>query len=385
MNKCRSGYTLIPVILFLFLLQVHNSLAQQAFSPPKNKVLVVSGGGARGAWGVGVVSVLYQMNGGYRAVFGTSTGSLMAPFIILQKFDELEQIYGNISQSDIFNQNPFKLTCDCTNFTASTKIRGFKAVVRFIFGKKTFGESKNLLKLIHQKLTQDDYNLLIDYYHAYQAMFAVAVTNTRTGNVEIKTDTGYTKSRDDYDRLCRWIWASANEPIFMSYVRMDSSYYVDGGVREVIPIQDALQYAISNSQIDSVEVIVNNSRIPGTQQWDVHGGGILYGLERLLDIYNMGTVAYNEQYAELLAKYYDATNHDPVSNVPGTVLPLRKIHLRIHYMPDSVAEKYPDALGFCKCSMMELIRQGKIYANTNGPCIDMDLDTRTIRAFTTKN
>ena len=384
MGKSYPLFIIRLSLVSLFLFQVRHSIAQQSFTPPKNKILVVSGGGARGAWGVGVVSELYRKNGGYKAVFGTSTGSLMAPFILLQKFDTLEQVYSNVSQSDIFNQNPFKLNCDCTNFTATTKLKGFKAVVRFIFGKKTFGESKNLLKLIQQKLTMDDYNLLIDYFNQYHVMLAVAVTNTRTGNLEIRTDTSYTKTKEDYDKLCRWIWASANEPLFMSYVKMDSSYYVDGGVREVIPIQEALEYAISHKDIDTVEVIVNNSKIPETQQWDLNGGGLLYGLERLLGIYNMGTVSYNERFAELLAKYYDATNGSSPGTGADSAAPSRKIHLRIHYMPDSVAAKYPDALGFCKCSMLELIREGKDYANTPVR-VDRDFDARSIRAFMKKD
>ena len=83
------------------------SNAQETFQKPGNRILVVSGGGARGAWGVGVVSSFYKTSGGYKAVFGTSTGSLMAAFILLQQFDELDglsmHLYPNPVKNRYFN------------------------------------------------------------------------------------------------------------------------------------------------------------------------------------------------------------------------------------------------------------------------------------------
>ena len=62
-----------------------------------------------------------------------------------------------------------------------------------------------------------------------------------------------------YDAFCHWVRASANEPLYMSYVPINDTNYVDGGVREVIPIQDGLEYALDHD-IDVVDVIINNSR-----------------------------------------------------------------------------------------------------------------------------
>ena len=48
------------------------------------RAIVLSGGGAKGAWGVGVVKALMEQDITYDIAIGTSTGSLMAPFILAE-------------------------------------------------------------------------------------------------------------------------------------------------------------------------------------------------------------------------------------------------------------------------------------------------------------
>ena len=362
--------------------------AQPATNTP-NRLLVISGGGARGAWGVGVISELIRRHGGYKAVFGTSTGSLMAPMILLKDMDTLEQAYSNVTQSSIFNKNPFNVTYDATTGTVTTSLKTFNALWRFIWGCKTFGETKNLLKLIKQFLTPTRYDSLLQGFHDSQLMLAVAVTNTRTGNLEMIYDTAFTKDR--YDELCHWIWASANEPLYMSYVKMGNAYYVDGGVREVIPIQEGLKYAIDHD-IDSIDVVINNAKTPINQNWDAGSSGILSGLERLLGIYDLGTVKYNESYARLLANYFNEVGALPQPNEHVSSSPLsladsakQYIHLKFYCMPDTLAQKYQNELGFVKAPMQYLIQQGHLYgADTTQNCFRLDMKKAGIRQVMTK-
>src|SRR5258706_14547762 len=115
-------------LFFLSLLLAYISYAQQVYKKPGNKILVVSGGGARGAWGVGVAKSLYNIQGGYRAVFGTSTGSLMAPLILLQRFDSLASYYTSVTQESIFSRNPFKVKK--INGTVTTQLKVFNEIWR---------------------------------------------------------------------------------------------------------------------------------------------------------------------------------------------------------------------------------------------------------------
>jgi predicted patatin/cPLA2 family phospholipase len=374
------------------------------------RLLVVSGGGARGAWGVGVLSELIKRQGGYTAVFGTSTGSLMAPLILLRDMDTLATAYTQVTQSSIFNKSPFSVKYDAATGTVSTGFN-LRAILRFIFGKKTFGESKNLLKLIHVFLTRVRYDSLIQSYQDSQMVMAVAVTNTRTGLLQMIYDSTFNHTDTAYENLCRWIWASANEPLYMSYVPMGNASYVDGGVREVIPIQEGLLYAI-NHDINEIDVVINNAKVPLNQNWNVDSAGVLSGLERVLGIYGLGTVHYNETYATLLARYFnqlgtvphpDATpmiqHLDSVSRVnPDTALkiselrrflpsalanaaaPRRLIHMKFYCMPDSLAAKYADELGFIQPAMLALLQAGKIYGADPGQgCFEVYIDREAMR------
>src|SRR5271163_4395409 len=70
------------------------------------RILVISGGGARGAWGAGLSSYLCSPAGGnrtYKFAIGTSTGSLMGPLVLLKEFDKLHTAYTTVEQNSIFN------------------------------------------------------------------------------------------------------------------------------------------------------------------------------------------------------------------------------------------------------------------------------------------
>jgi NTE family protein len=345
------------------------------------RLLVISGGGARGAWGAGALSELIQKNGGYTAVFGTSTGSLMAPMILLKDMDLLDSAYTHVTQDSIFSKNPFNVKYDAGTGTVTTSLN-FRAVLRFIFGKRTFGETGRLLTLIHHFLTRPRYDSLISLYRSSGMVLAVAVTNTRTGLLKMVYDSAFTATDTGYEQMCRWIWASANEPLYMSYVPMGDTSYVDGGVREVIPIQEGLIYAIHHD-IDAIDVVINNAKVPIDQNWNVAGGGILYGLERLLEIYDLGTVHYNETYAILLARYFDLAVSLPHPDAEGnstTVRSKHMLHMNFYCMPQDVATKYQNELGFIQPAMMALLLAGKTYgANPGQGCFSIDIDKEVIK------
>ncbi len=73
-----------------------------------DRIAVISGGGAYGAWGAGLSERLYNIRlnnrkqfgdnpsvckncGDYRIVIGTSTGSLMAPLILVNRYADLRE------------------------------------------------------------------------------------------------------------------------------------------------------------------------------------------------------------------------------------------------------------------------------------------------------
>jgi predicted acylesterase/phospholipase RssA len=67
------------------------------------KALVISGGGSKGSFGGGVAQYLIEEQGrDYDLLIGTSTGSLLVPFLAVKKLDKLKEAYTTVTQKKIF-------------------------------------------------------------------------------------------------------------------------------------------------------------------------------------------------------------------------------------------------------------------------------------------
>ena len=143
--------------------------------------------------------------------------------------DELKTIYTNVNQNTIFNNNPFVIR----------KVHGEKVISinhlntlwNFMKGRKTFGESKNLLKLIKMSVSEKMYAKIKEE----QKDVVVAVSNITSNEVEYKSinDCSYTD-------FCDWIWASCNYVPFMSLLVKNGYQYADGGFGSLVPIREAI-------------------------------------------------------------------------------------------------------------------------------------------------
>lgn len=195
------------------------------------KALVISGGGSKGAFAGGVAEyLLNEQKKEYDIYLGTSTGSLLISHLALGKTEELKELYTNVNQNSIFNNNPFVIK----------KVHGEKVVTinhlnvlwNFIRNKKTFGESKNLRKLIRKNITEKYFNEL----KMSHKEVVVTVSNITSNEIEYKSINDY-----EYLDFCDWIWASCNYVPFMSLYEKDNCQYADGGFGCLVPIREAIK------------------------------------------------------------------------------------------------------------------------------------------------
>lgn len=185
------------------------------------KALVISGGGSKGAFAVGVLTRLIQEGQiKYEIIGGTSTGALMATLAYFGKIKELKEIYTSVSTDQLLSQNSMKQA----------------------FERGCFMDTAGLEKLVNEKITDDIFSRI-----KYAKLVYFASVCLDTGAV-VYFHLNYMETDGDYERhqiyrrseYIKAIMASSNQPILMPPVRILGKYYVDGGVRENIPIRGAL-------------------------------------------------------------------------------------------------------------------------------------------------
>lgn len=211
------------------------------------RALVISGGGSKGAFGGGVAEYLIkEQQHNYDLFVGTSTGSLLISHLALNKIDKIKDVYTSVNQSSIFNSCPFTIKEDKYG-GKQIGINHFTVFRNFLKGKKTFGESLNLRKLIGKTLTEADFNEL----KTSNKEVVVTVSNFSLNQVEYKAIKDF-----EYEDFCDWIWISSNFTPFMSLVKKEGCEYADGGFGSMVPIEEAI-----NRGATTVDVIILETEV----------------------------------------------------------------------------------------------------------------------------
>lgn len=204
------------------------------------RAMVISGGGSKGAFAGGVAEYLMRkLNYKYDLFLGTSTGSLLISHLALQKIEKIKEVYTSVNQESIFSNCPFII--QKKHGVESIAIDHWNVLKNFYRGSKTFGESYNLLKLIRNTLTVEEFNEL---KHGPKDI-VVTVSNLSLNQVEYKSINDFT-----YDEFCEWIWISCNYTPFMSLVKKNGCEYADGGLGSMVPIEEAIKRGAT--EIDAI-------------------------------------------------------------------------------------------------------------------------------------
>ncbi|WP_291070000.1 MULTISPECIES: patatin family protein [unclassified Empedobacter] len=207
------------------------------------RALVISGGGSKGAYAGGVAEYLIQkQNRSYDIYVGSSTGSLLLPHLAIGEIDTLHNIYTNVNQNDIFNLNPFVIRKKDNREYVT--INYLTTVLQFVKKKRTFGESKNLRKLIRKTITKEVYeeakNVATD--------LVITVSNFTKNEIEYKSI-----KECNYEEFCDWLWISCNYVPFMSLVTRDDCEYGDGGFGAVVPVREAIRRGATDVDVIILE------------------------------------------------------------------------------------------------------------------------------------
>lgn len=313
--------------------------------------LVISGGGSKGAFAVGVLKYMKEKKPEitFDVICGTSTGSLITPLAALGNINELEDIYTK------------KFTKDIIIFPESI-------AERFLTNHKGIFNVKPLFKLIEDTVSDSRYNLIMN---SGKEIFLATVC-LQTGKVTYFTNTDL-GSTEEYDMIKitnradfnRAVLASADQPVLMPAITIGNKQYVDGGLREYAPMQAAIAsgatdvYAIllspdipsrDDREFDNLPDIL--MRTIGLFSEDVSANDIL--IPKLIG----DSVKYVNEVKQRILDQSDFTPEevDELFNIEGYPFGNKK-ELNIHIIrPENYLES--DGLDFIPSEMKSMLNKG---------------------------
>ena len=195
------------------------------------RAMVISGGGSKGAFAGGVAQYLMQeLKYNYNLFLGTSTGSLLISHLALQKIEKIRQVYTSVNQDNIFSNCPFVIKKKYGIETIG--VHHINVLKNFMRGSKTFGESHNLLQLIRNTISIEEF----EHLKNGPLDIVVTVSNLSLNQVEYKSINDCT-----YEEFCEWVWVSCNYTPFMTLAKKNGCEYADGGLGTMVPIEEAIR------------------------------------------------------------------------------------------------------------------------------------------------
>jgi predicted acylesterase/phospholipase RssA len=321
------------------------------------QALVISGGGCKGAFAVGVLKNLAANfpEVSFDVIVGTSTGSLIAPFAALGRIDLLEKLYTSITTDQVVTKGN---------------------VVARLLGSNSLFDATPLGNLIKQYYNDDICQQVFasgkEVFFATTCLQTGASVNFSTTETSFASDYGITKLNNQ-DELRRAVMASACQPVFMQPIEVKKGsvplrQYVDGGVKEYAGIQLAI-----DAGAEEIYAIVLSPETRDVEEQPFNDAmGIL---ERTIDIFTAGVgnndvrlpAAYNKtlQYiASVQKKMLDAglsrASIDNYFNIPFNNPLTGKKPLKIYVIrPDEPLGGGPGGLTFDPAEMKGMLAKGQ--------------------------
>ena len=198
----------------------------------KRRALCISGGGSKGAYSLGVIKALLESGRQYDVITGVSVGALIGAHFAMHPKEKHLEVYPGIEKIwlDIQSNNsiyrpwaPSFLTYIWSFWKGGIyDMSPLRAILV---------EEVNREKLLHSGI-----------------IFEVGVCSIQSGaykSINLSHELENNKQSID------WIWASCVFPVLFPPVTIDGEQWVDGGVKNVIPIKDVLKH-----NIDEVDVVI---------------------------------------------------------------------------------------------------------------------------------
>lgn len=184
--------------------------------------LVLGGGGTKGSYQIGVLRALRQLDIKFDIITGTSIGSINGAIYCQSEFDDIEQIWSNISKKSIFKGfdqiNLEELNLNPTNLIANVKSQVGKPALDITPFKELIATTLDEDKLRNSKI---DYGLV-----------CVSFPSMKPIEIALKDI--------PYGKVNEYILASCSLFPAFPLCKIEDKMHVDGGYYDNVPINLAI-------------------------------------------------------------------------------------------------------------------------------------------------
>lgn len=185
--------------------------------------LVLEGGGARGAYQIGVMKALYENNIHFSAIVGTSIGAINGAYLAQHSFDTIYQMWSSMSFQDLFGLDDKEMT-------------------KLVHKNVDF----HLVKYLSKKLNEALKNGGLDTQKMRKIMSeSIEEEKIRQSEIAFGLVTMCISDMSPKElfiedmekgKLIDYILATSNLPVFKRAI-VDQKKYLDGGVWDNCPVQ----------------------------------------------------------------------------------------------------------------------------------------------------
>lgn len=229
----------------------------QPLTNPRGLGLVLSGGGARGAYQVGVLQYLARQfpSAIPEILTGVSAGAINAAFIaarqepFVEKLDELAEMWSNLRTDQVFRVDGQDLMWRAVRW-GGRLVSGGKSPLK---PAKSMVDTRPLHEVLERELHATDKGIEginTSLKNGWLRAFALTASNYTTGQSITWVQTRQDCVMPTWERpqrkseMCSLrvdhVMASAALPFFFPAIEVDGSWYGDGGIRLTAPLSPAI-------------------------------------------------------------------------------------------------------------------------------------------------
>ena len=212
--------------------------------------LALSGGGAKGAFQAGAISELVRQGIRFQNVAGVSVGALNGVMVAANRINRMVDIWQTITEDDVLKKRSV--------LNLLSKLGWYKLGLGA--PPKSIYSNAPLFNLLEKEFRDIELNIPLVI-----------------GRVDLRTGKYINAISPELSDFSKEVLASTAIPVIWKPVEIEGGLFVDGGVRNMTPLKDAIQY-----QPDRIVVIINRPLSSHIEDTSIRS--IIDIAERSLDI-----------------------------------------------------------------------------------------------------